>query len=102
MLRGAADDQGDKFADIVVAPWGPLFATAAPLDRDGKLLGAIAVAQPVEDVATRLSDDSGSQGITLYRLDGKKNPARVVDLLEQEIRRAPGAKIGMVGLFTAP
>ncbi|MES5484551.1 caspase family protein [Bradyrhizobium sp. INPA03-11B] len=38
----------------------------------------------------------------LYHLDGKKNPARVVELLEQEIKRAPGAKIGMVGLFTAP
>jgi len=38
----------------------------------------------------------------LYRLDGRKNPARVVDLLEQEIKRAPSAKIGMVGLFTAP
>jgi hypothetical protein len=70
VLRGAADDQGDKFADIVVAPWGPLFATAAPLHHEGKLVGAIAVAEPVEDVATRLSDDSGSQGITLYRLDG--------------------------------
>ena len=26
VLRGAADEQGDKFADIVVAPWGPLLA----------------------------------------------------------------------------
>lgn len=38
----------------------------------------------------------------LYRLDGKKNPARFVDLIEQEIKRTPSAKIGMVGLFTAP
>ncbi|MBV8840208.1 MAG: caspase family protein [Alphaproteobacteria bacterium] len=38
----------------------------------------------------------------LHRLDGKKNPARVVELLEQEVQRAPNAKIGMVGLFTAP
>jgi hypothetical protein len=38
----------------------------------------------------------------LHRLDGKKNPARVVDLIEQEIKRAPNAKVGMVGLFTAP
>jgi Double sensory domain of two-component sensor kinase len=81
VLRGAADDQGDKFADIVVAPWGPLFATAAPLYREGALVGAIAVAQPMEDVATRLSDDSGSQGITLYRLDGT--------VLATTIRAAP-------------
>lgn len=38
----------------------------------------------------------------LYRLDGRKNPARVVDLIEQEIKKTPTAKIGMVGLFTAP
>jgi hypothetical protein len=69
-LRGDADDQGDKFADLVAAPWGPLFATAAPVRRDGQLVGAIAVAFPAEDVVTRLSEDSGSQGITLYRLDG--------------------------------
>lgn len=38
----------------------------------------------------------------LYRLDGKKNPARVLELVEQELRRTPSMKIGMVGLFTAP
>jgi len=38
----------------------------------------------------------------LYRLDGKKNPARAVELIEQELKRMPAAKIGMVGLFTAP
>jgi hypothetical protein len=38
----------------------------------------------------------------LYRLDGKKNPARAVELIEQELKRTPAAKIGMVGLFTAP
>jgi hypothetical protein len=38
----------------------------------------------------------------LYRLDGRKNPARAVDLIEQELKRTSNAKIGMVGLFTAP
>jgi hypothetical protein len=38
----------------------------------------------------------------LYRLDGKKNPARAAELIEQELKRTPAAKIGMVGLFTAP
>jgi hypothetical protein len=38
----------------------------------------------------------------LYRLDGKKNPARAVELIEQELKRTSTAKIGMVGLFTAP
>jgi len=70
VLRGDADAQGDKYAEVVDASWGPAFATAAPVRRDDRLSGAIGVAFPLGEVASRLSDDSGSHGVTLYRLDG--------------------------------
>jgi len=70
VLRGDSDDQGDKYAGVVDTPWGPLFVTAAPVRQDGQLVGALGVGLPIGDVATRLSNDAGSQAVTLYRLDG--------------------------------
>jgi hypothetical protein len=70
VLRGEADDLGDRHAGVVFAPWGPLVVSAAPVKRDGVLVGAIAVALPLDTVVTRLSDDTGSRGVALYRLDG--------------------------------
>jgi hypothetical protein len=70
VLHGDSDDQGDKYAAVVTAPWGPLFVTSGHVERDNQLLGAIAVALPLDEVVTRLSEGSGSKTVTLYRPDG--------------------------------
>jgi hypothetical protein len=93
VLRGDADDQGDKYAEIVYAPWGPVFSTAAPVRRDGRLAGAIGVAFPIAEVAGRLSEDSGSHGVTLYRLDGSVLVSTVqasMEALQRAWRVPPG------------
>src|SRR5262249_21060526 len=69
-LQGRTDPLGDKFAEFVDSRWVPLFVTAAPVWRDGRVVGAVAVSLPVDDLTQRLSQEAGSKGITLYRLDG--------------------------------
>jgi hypothetical protein len=74
VLRGVVDDRGDKHASIVYPPWGgAIMTSAAPVTRDGQLLGTIAISLPVEGqqgLASRLSSEAGSKAITLYRPDG--------------------------------
>lgn len=69
-LNGQPDELGDRFADVVSTPWGPLLVTAGPVRTQGVVVGAIAVGLPIEEAATRLSRESGSKGITLYRKNG--------------------------------
>src|SRR5262249_31675310 len=60
VLRGDSDSEGDKYADVVTAPWGVLFVSATPVRRDGQIAGALAVGLPIQEVAARLSEESGS------------------------------------------
>ncbi|HZT08319.1 MAG TPA: adenylate/guanylate cyclase domain-containing protein [Chloroflexota bacterium] len=70
VLRGASDQLGDKYAGIVATPWGRMFVSAAPVRLDDDLVGAIAVSVPIDEVASRLSQEAGSRGITIYDVDG--------------------------------
>ena len=81
-----------KAGDAAVFPagtWRLPLTVSAPFGGDTVI--ALAAPQP----SPALLD-------ALNKLEGKKNPARVADLIEQEVRRAPATKIGLVGLFTAP
>jgi class 3 adenylate cyclase len=79
---GKHDQLGDKYTDVVFAPWGPLLVTAGPIEADGKLLGVIAIATPLDAVAARLSEEAGSKGLSLYTGDGR--------LLATTVRAGPG------------
>jgi hypothetical protein len=70
VLRGDVDEKGDRHAGVVFAPWGPLFVSAAPVRAGEALVGVLAVALPLDAVAARLSEESGSKSIALYRPDG--------------------------------
>lgn len=72
VLQGQIDSQGDKYAGVVDAPWGhSILVTAAPVKRGAQLVGALAIALPIEDVASRLSQEAGGKGVTLYAGDGQ-------------------------------
>ena len=90
VLQGNHDQFGDKFSDVVFAPWGPLLVTAGPVEADGKLMGVVSIATPLDAVATRLSDEAGSKGLTLYSKDGR--------VLASTVRAAPGTLTSTLAL----
>jgi adenylate cyclase len=70
VLAERADRYGDKFAGVVAAPWGRLFVSATPVYLNEQVVGVVAVATPIDEVAKRLSQEAGGKGITLYDRDG--------------------------------
>jgi class 3 adenylate cyclase len=99
VLERVIDVRGDKHADIVFPSWGgALFVSVAPVVKDGQLIGAIAISEPLESVATRLSSEAGSKAITLYRPDGSLITSTVhADLGKLGAALAiPGREAGMV------
>jgi adenylate cyclase len=64
------DPLGDKHADVVRTSWGRLLVSAAPVKLDEAVVGVIAISLPLQEVATRLSQEAGSRGITLYDQTG--------------------------------
>lgn len=83
VLQGRPDELGDKYSDVVYAPWGPLLVTAGPVEADGQRVGVVTIAFPLDTVAARLSDEAGSKGLTLYSRDGR--------LLSSTVHAAPGS-----------
>src|SRR5438105_6428897 len=71
VFQGNRDALGDKYSDIVFAPWGTLLVTAGPVLLDGHLVGVVAIAYPLDDVVARLNTDGSARGLTLYSRDGR-------------------------------
>ncbi len=88
VLQRQADALGNSYADIVATPWGSLFVSAMPVTSDEELLGVIAIAVPIEELVTRLSQDTSGKGITLYRRDGSVLASTIAapwDVIEREL-----------------
>jgi hypothetical protein len=64
-LAGESDQYGERFATLVVSDEGPLVASTSPVRLGGRVVGAIMVMTPLEDV---LAADTAKHGalLTVY------------------------------------
>ncbi len=69
ILNNTRDELGDKYSDLVRAPWGWTLYTAGPIKRGDQVIGVIMVGTCVETLAREL-DQNALARITLYTLDG--------------------------------
>jgi adenylate cyclase len=94
VLDGAVDDQGDKFAGMVRAPWGDYFYVSGPiLDTDGNLAGVILVGSTTESLVRQIRQMTLGQ-ITLYDLRGQAlATTHNADLAAVEVPAAQAAQV---------
>ncbi|NIS82312.1 MAG: HD domain-containing protein, partial [Anaerolineales bacterium] len=70
VLDGNADVIGDKYADVVKAPWGDYFYTAGPIfDGEQNLVGVVLVGTSLETVVRQIREATLAQ-VTIYNLEG--------------------------------
>ncbi|MFQ5616058.1 MAG: HAMP domain-containing protein, partial [Anaerolineales bacterium] len=71
ILAGGSDDLGNKFAEIVDAPWGLSLYTGGPIVTDqNEFLGIILVGTPLEEAVTELRNISVTD-VTVYAPSGE-------------------------------
>jgi len=70
VLAGEQDDLGDKYADLVAAPWGTAIYTAGPIRNGETLVGVVLVGAYLPDVAGDLFEQSRA-GVSVYAPDGR-------------------------------
>ncbi|MFQ5407199.1 MAG: adenylate/guanylate cyclase domain-containing protein [Anaerolineales bacterium] len=69
VLNREADEIGDKFAAIVVTPWGHVVYTAGPIVQGDELVGVVLVGEYAESLTRTLFEQSRT-GVTIYAADG--------------------------------
>lgn len=70
VAAGTVDDLGDKYAEIVAAPWGLAIYTAGPVILEGETVGITLVGTPLDVLLPAWAADSLSN-VTLYDPAGK-------------------------------
>ena len=68
-LAGQRDAQGERQAALVLAPEGPLLATAGAVRLHERIVGAVVAATPLTDLIDR-AGGSCPPSVTIYTLDG--------------------------------
>jgi hypothetical protein len=68
VLAGQSDQYGDRFSAILATQEGPLIATAGPVRLNGKIVGALLLMTPVDELLSRSSNQHGAK-LTAYSLD---------------------------------
>lgn len=69
ILSGAADETGDKYTDVVQAPWGWTFYIAGPIKQEERVVGVVLVGTYLDTLVSEL-DPSVLARITLYSPEG--------------------------------
>jgi class 3 adenylate cyclase len=69
VLGGEIDEIGDKYSEIVAAPWGLSLYTTGPITRNGEVVGAVLVGTPFSALLPELAINSLSN-VTIYDQDG--------------------------------
>ncbi len=70
VASGTVDEKGDKYAEIVNAPWGLAIYTAGPVILDDETVGITLVGTPLEKIVPELASSSLSN-VTLYDPSGR-------------------------------
>ena len=69
VVNGQVDEVGDKYSEIVEAPWGLSLYTAGPVLIDGEVVGVVLVGSPLSEVAPELAVNSLAN-VTIYNSAG--------------------------------
>jgi adenylate cyclase len=70
-LKGTVDEQGDKFAGVIQAPWGNYFSISGPIyDQDGDIVGAVIVSRSLDSIVRQMKRETLAE-TTLYNLNGE-------------------------------
>lgn len=68
VLAGQSDQYGDRFSAVLATQEGPLIATAGPVRLNGKIVGALLLMTPMDELLSRASNIHGAK-LTAYSLD---------------------------------
>lgn len=80
ILGRQIDDQGDKYAGLVAAPWGDYFYVAGPvIADDGSLAGAILVGVSLPTVVRSVRETTLAQ-VTIYDGEGRRLESTLPDI----------------------
>jgi HD-GYP domain-containing protein (c-di-GMP phosphodiesterase class II) len=72
VVTSVVDEFGDKFSNIVIAPWGDYLYVSGPLyDQNQELVGVILVGDSLTNVSQGIREATLSQ-VTIYGLDGQE------------------------------
>jgi class 3 adenylate cyclase/DNA-binding response OmpR family regulator/HAMP domain-containing protein len=83
VAAGTVDDEGDKHAGTVQAPWGSCFYVSGPVfDDAGNRVGILLVGKSLNSIVRQIHDETLSQ-VTIYGADGQ--PLASTLYTEQEI-----------------
>lgn len=85
---GEIDDIGDKFADIVRAPWGWCFYIGGPIKQGDQTVGVVLVGMPMSEMVRRMAGHAAQQQaalpsrreVTVYDDTGRVIASTFVDL----------------------
>ena len=78
VLQQEVDQQGDKYAGLVHAPWGAYFYIAGPILQEDQLAGVVLVGKSTATLARQVRQDTLAQ-ITFYDLNGVPLVSTVLD-----------------------
>lgn len=68
VLGGEADDRGDRYTELVTTDEGPLIATTGPVRLGDRIVGAVLVMTPLEQLLDTATNSSGVP-LTAYSLE---------------------------------
>jgi len=72
ILNGSVDDQGDKFAELLILEQGPILFTSAPVrDANQKLVGVMLVGTYLQDILVDLKQQAVADNIIVLDENGK-------------------------------
>lgn len=67
-LAGETDQYGERFADLLATDEGPLIATAGPVRLNGKIVGAVLIMTPMDQLVSMATNQHGAL-LTAYSID---------------------------------
>jgi hypothetical protein len=67
-LAGETDQYGERFSDLLTTDEGPLVATAGPVRLGGKIVGAVLIMTPLDQLVSQATNQHGAL-LTAYSLD---------------------------------
>jgi adenylate cyclase len=70
VLAGELDELGDKYADLVLVPWGHVLYITGPVKQDGDVVGVVAIGRSLDGVVAELQQASAGH-VSLFGSDGQ-------------------------------
>lgn len=100
-LAGEADQYGERFADLITTQEGPLIATAGPVRYNNRIVGALLVMTPVDQLISRSTNAHGAL-LTVYSEDRGDPMATTTPIRPRTLDTALRVRLAQTGQLPWP